>query len=271
LHEEGKVAIGSEGIHLRPNFHYTFSVITSQTQSDSSVKGVDFAKRECILQEEVPGHQPYFHEECIMRCKVRMAEEKCGCVPWRFTFNLPEDSTVRVCRANSVCFSMAFAEAARKCGSDVPETFEGGVPDLLHAGYCPRLCDVTSYSFSYTREEIDVGKREVTCDELSFAMFIPYLKDAFTLGPHKDNDCRDTLNSSTLITIKLANEYTTVIRQAKRVSFTSQLADLGGIAGLFTGMSLLSGIEVIYWSAKATMELISKMVKRKKTQRMREI
>ena len=58
-----------------------------------------------------------------------------------------------------------------------------------------------------------------------------------------------------LVKIHLASATYDEIEKDERVSTESALALIGGTMGLFTGFSILSGVEIIYYLAKFFMSL----------------
>jgi len=64
----------------------------------------------------------------------------------------------------------------------------------------------------------------------------------------------------TIVTISVANEHVPVITKSKRNILASQLAALGGIAGLFTGMSLMSCAEIVIHALKITYNYVSNYI-----------
>ena len=49
------------------------------------------------------------------------------------------------------------------------------------------------------------------------------------------------------MTFRLATDTVSVTVRSRRLSFFDKLSGFGGILGLFTGMSILSMVEVAFW------------------------
>jgi len=79
------------------------------------------------------------------------------------------------------------------------------------------------------------------------------------------NTCRLFMKNSIIVTVQPQSTPVHVVHMYKKVSFTSQVATvgitlflffdyltilcfIGGLLGLFTGMSLMSFVEIIYWT-----------------------
>ena len=70
----------------------------------------------------------------------------------------------------------------------------------------------------------------------------------FSVFSTKNDDqfCQEYVkNYITIVTIETPTETVTKSTRVKRVSFTDELAVIGGTLGLFSGMSLLSMVEII--------------------------
>jgi len=69
--------------------------------------------------------------------------------------------------------------------------------------------------------------------------------------------CAKELSSVAIVRFQMAKESVTSVRQDVRVTFAGQLSDLGGLVALFTGMSILSLVEVVVWTVKMLFDVIS--------------
>jgi len=69
--------------------------------------------------------------------------------------------------------------------------------------------------------------------------------------------CEQELDSLAVVRFQMDKESVTSVKQDVRVTFASQLSDLGGLVALFTGMSLLSVVEVMIWVIKLSFEILS--------------
>ena len=54
------------------------------------------------------------------------------------------------------------------------------------------------------------------------------------------------------------------IERDKKVKLEAQLSLIGGTMGLLTGFSIISGVEIIYFAARAFIALIAKHIEQKK-------
>ena len=76
----------------------------------------------------------------------------------------------------------------------------------------------------------------------------------------------DELPTSTLRVIQIFFDTATFdnIEKDKKVKLEAQVSLIGGTMGLLTGFSIISGVEIIYFAARAFIALIAKHVEQKK-------
>ena len=58
--------------------------------------------------------------------------------------------------------------------------------------------------------------------------------------------------------VQIADATAVVYKRELKLSFSDKLAAFGGTMGLFTGMSLLSFFEVIFWTLKCVLSICTK-------------
>ena len=95
--------------------------------------------------------------------------------------------------------------------------------------------------------------------------------------------CKQEIRSTAFIEIIMATKTVKVVEQDVRVTFAGTLSNLGkniadsrflalfsgvililgGTFGLFTGMSLLSLIEILFWSYRCVSQMFGKLIGRK--------
>ena len=71
--------------------------------------------------------------------------------------------------------------------------------------------------------------------------------------PGDSEACSRLLGDLVHLRFRLAGDSVSEVRRDLRVTLADQLASLGGTLGLFTGMSVLSFCEVLFWTLKAVL------------------
>ena len=127
----------------------------SQQKSKDSIREIPIEKRECRFSDENKGLSSfkwYSKVNCLLDCKMEIAEGTCGCRPWDYPTaarqkNLTLDDAVPVCdNFGSSCFNMILSkemeeQCKRKC-----------IPD----------CDKINYQIDIAVAPLDLKKR--ICD-----------------------------------------------------------------------------------------------------------
>ena len=126
---------------------------------------------------------------------------------------------------------------------------------------CPMDCDSVSYSYSIVsnpmsgEEECLAKGKESVFEEFYKDPFPPmFISRARKFISNDSSDltelCKRLLPYRAEVTFRLATDTVSVTVRSRRLSFFDKLSAFGGILGLFTGMSILSVVEVAFWSLR---------------------
>ena len=126
---------------------------------------------------------------------------------------------------------------------------------------CPMDCNSISYSYSivstpFKEKELCPSKgKDSIFEEFYNNPFPPrFIARArtffFNEGSKPSELCGRYLPYRAEVTFRLATDTVSVTVRSRRLSFFDKLSAFGGILGLFTGMSILSVVEVAFWSLR---------------------
>ncbi|TRY68635.1 hypothetical protein TCAL_08884 [Tigriopus californicus] len=230
----------SAGIEIEPGYLSTFLITPSQTTLFRSAKELDPGQRECRLKTETEGmviFKTYSQSGCLLECKLAQGIERCGCVPWNYPHS-KEDQ--KICDfEGSSCFERAMADTEQTRNCD-----------------CPFDCDSIRYAYSVSSTMLDKDK---ICKDSSKSIFSMSETSLPTMLERTFNQlvdgadieteqiCRENLDKIAMVQFQLTSKQVTRIKRDRRVTLADMISTFGGTVGLFTGMSILSVIEMIFW------------------------
>ncbi len=127
---------------------------------------------------------------------------------------------------------------------------------------CPNDCDGNSYAYSMSLKKLDSDAMCRSSFRLRSYLSSPEVSGYPKFMQNFDNMTRDyvydlyglctkTLDELAFVQIQFASSNVLQFRTELRVTLADQVANLGGTLGLFTGMSILSFCEVLFWAARA--------------------
>ena len=242
--------------------HVTTVYITPRaTRTLTSGQTLAERHRNCRLKRENEGldiFSQYTREGCLLECQLRRAVDRCGCYPWDFPVSAEQDFLF--CDIfGYMCVEETMKNVSSSQGCD-----------------CPMDCESVSYSYSIVSEPFIEEEQCPTKNNNGVSIFKEFYstpfprgfirKARFYMGSMNSSDedylCKRLLPFRALVTFRLATDTVTVTTRTRRLSFFDKLSAfgrlsseilslhvliLGGILGLFTGMSILSMVEVVYW------------------------
>ncbi|KAJ3646113.1 hypothetical protein Zmor_023717 [Zophobas morio] len=174
-------------------------------------------KRKCYMHDERPlkYFKMYTQSNCLLECRTNHTLKKCGCVQ----YFMPRDNTTRIC-GNRFAACVLYAEH-----SLIKIQMEANVRGY-HFCDCQPACSNLKFSI------------ETSQDEYYEKEFLESLKRT------------DTGSSSTawsLLHIYFKEEQVTTMERNELYGISDLISNFGGLLGLFTGFSLLSTFELLYF------------------------
>jgi hypothetical protein len=238
-------------IDILPGFKTVVKVIPQLINTTTSFDEMAVSTRNCKLSTEIEEFNllnSYTKVGCEFECAVKRAVSVCKCMPWFYTNNF---ESTPICNGFSgYCFEHFISDESnyKKCGDLCKEDCRG-IPMTVVTTYVPinavDLCREGSFfqkhligsfrqHFAFQNyEKIVTGDGE-----------IPDLKASMANG----SLCYQFVEKYVAL-VSVESPTSTVAKSARepRVTFMDQLGTIGGTLGLFTGMSLLSMIEIVFF------------------------
>ena len=228
-------------IEVRPGFKIVIRVVPKVIDTTAEFEKFDQSTRKCKLPHETNGLKltnKYSKNGCEFECAVDEALTKCKCLPWYYPNNFT--GTPMCDMFGGKCFDTImsderhYQECNGTCLEDCKGTSYVALPSLepIHT---KELCRLKQYvpiwdhlymQYSHinwfnhlTKGEPLKGKME-WCQE--------YVKDYISM-----------------VSIETPTNSITKSGRVRRKSLDEKLSDVGGILGLFSGISILSMVEVV--------------------------
>ena len=172
---------------------------------------------------------------------VQLSYSTMNCTPWNYPFFKQHQQT---CNFYAV---LMFEEQMRN-SSKIKQC----------QAKCPQECTKMLYTASISSEPFDWQRMwDQNYDYFNPNPFYQYSQpigilksyEQMVFGKNMSNleFCKDTLKRIAIVRIKLASNTVTAIKRSKRVTITGHISNIGGTLGLFTGMSIMSFIELTFW------------------------
>ena len=188
----------------------------------------------------------YSREACVLECQIEQAFQRCRCYPWDYPFKYQDDNFSICDIYGNICFENVMKNKSKE-SCDVEK--------------CPMDCNSISYSYSivstpFKEKELCSSKGKGSIFEEFYnhpfpPRFIARARTFFYNESSKLSDlCARYLPYRAEVTFRLATDTVSVTVRSRRLSFFDKLSAFGGILGLFTGMSILSVVEVAFWSLR---------------------
>ena len=240
-----------EEIELKPGHHLILRVIPKIVDTNKEFELFDINTRNCKLPFETDGLkfiQNYTRVGCELECAIKHAMSVCKCLPWYYPNNFTKTPICEMFGAN--CFDIILSDERyyKKCN----ET-------------CLEDCKGTSYVILPYKEKIDYQE---VCEKPLFWNIVQgwsksydviRLFENLTMGkPLYDGKgmiklCEHYVqNHISIVTIETPTDTVVKSKRIQRITFNDQLAFIGGTLGLFTGISILSIVEVLCICLKMT-------------------
>ena len=254
--------------------HETEILVTpTQHTASNNLRSLDITSRGCRFPDEKPEgftlFRNYSRIGCLYECLLRQSEAKCRCSPWNFPSFEPQRFTCDL--FGSYCFREAFRDIS-----------------LMRNCECADDCERTAFTLSSRSRPIKVEEKcAIFNGDLHKNIFyrrpnlhptthvfnsIKNLEYREVIGkiPLGDSSldwqtkiCKEAaVNDFAFVRVRFARGTFTRTQKRPTNTFSSKVASFGGTLGLFTGMSFLSLVEVIFWPLKAMWDAGLRRVKR---------
>ena len=235
-------------IDILPGYQTIVKVIPQLLGTTGPFDAMDEFSRQCKLPHETQGLKlirSYTRIGCEYECAATKAVEVCGCLPWYITNNF---TGVPICeKFQGHCFHQIMSDESsyKKCLQLCKEDCSG-TPLTIVTSYLPINTKISCQKGAYLYEHFMIASRKhfalenyktlITGDGL-----IPDLATSLANG-----SLCSTYVEKFVAMVNVESPTSSVIKSSRetRVTFLDQLGTIGGTLGLFTGMSILSMVEV---------------------------
>ena len=261
-------------------------------------RGMGVGQRGCLFKDELDLEffPEYSNANCVLECSWRLAKDTCGCVPWFLRSNnsfpgskLCEvmgnrcfkslvDGRYREQPQKGICMErclddcevtefrldaevkkmskMSGSVCSRRIGKDL--VFEEGERDEL----CQYYEDMEKFTTMGLEELLPNRYAHVAISLKNLYMH----KQHFPLNFYRTVTF-DVNNALSFVHVYVDGKTVTEIVMSPAATLMDKVSNIGGTLGLFSGFSILSGIEIIYWIVIAIMS--KKKSKAEKAKRMK--
>ena len=238
-------------VNILPGFLTVIRVIPQLIDTTDSFDQMANSSRNCKLSNEIEGLKllkSYTKIGCEFECAVKKAVSICKCMPWFYTNNFTDTP---ICNSFSGhCFEHFVSNESnyKNCPNLCKEDCKG-IPMTVVTNYVPINADELCKEGSFF-------KKQLTHSSWQHFAFENY-KTIIT-GDGQIPDLQASMANGSLCyqfihrfvgMVSVESPTSTVTKSARepRVTFIDQLGTIGGTLGLFTGMSVLSMVEVVFF------------------------
>ena len=243
-------------VELKPGYHVVIRVVPKIVETTEEFEVFSVNKRKCKLPHE--SHdlmllKNYTKTGCEFECALRKAIDLCKCFPWFYPNNFTQTPMCDMFGAK--CFDMVMSNdknykgCKMECLEDCKGTSYVAVPSYVPLDL-PETCDQPLFKDLFTNMR-DLFYNTMMFEYLTMGKWKTSGPDGeFSGDPNIPNGvdqlCQEYLKKYiSIVSIETPTDTVTKSKRVRRVSFNEKLASIGGTLGLFTGMSLLSMVEVV--------------------------
>ena len=238
-------------IVLKPGHHIAVNVQPKVVQTSKAFDGLGTDLRKCKLNHETSGFQflkQYTRKGCEFECAIQNAISVCHCLPWFLPNNMTGHSTCDM--FGGKCFDIIMSDETwyKKCSTSCLEDCQEVVLSTQQSNFPLDMDDICGRG-SFLDLHVEHSFRQHFAFEgyktLVESRSLPDLVKSFSNG----SLCKEFVTSF-LVFVSIESPTTSVIkskRESYMVTFNDQMGTIGGTLGLFTGMSVLSMAEVIFF------------------------
>ena len=241
-------------IRLLPGYQITIKVIPQLVGVTEQFKEMDMTSRNCRLASEIDGIKltnTYSKIGCEFECATDKAIEICRCVPWYITNNFTGtpmcDSFGGHCFEEILTKESNYKQCSSKCMEDC-----SGMPMTMVTSYIPINTDEACKTDSYLEKHFIHSSRQHFTFEIYRSLIegdgqIPDLETNMANG----SLCRNFISKFVgIVIIESPTDSITKSARDVRITLIDQIGTIGGTLGLFTGMSILSLVEIVFFLVK---------------------
>lgn len=266
-----------DSLSLKAGNEYFIELTPFGQNVTNQFRKLDYQDRNCFLSKELPAKgsqlKVYSKQNCRYECKINIAIENCGCIPWDFPLNIIDSDVMecdifgRTCFMNSIeqstaneinqcpqcqdeCEFMEFhktriTEKAIKYGEGwFKFSSDGCIPDY----FCDYLLDAND-----------------TIESLTWYEKLRDVRDGIEGNAKKETKksqkyLKDHLEDHIVVHLNFASSKVEMNILDARYSFYDKFSKLGGtlgICGQITGASFLTLVHLVVLIMKAIFKLCS--------------
>ncbi|XP_055914778.1 pickpocket protein 28-like [Eupeodes corollae] len=209
--------------------------------TDDEVRNYKVGQRRCYFADELPKEygMQYSQPECLLKCKLQNIQSLCNCIP----FYTPRDfiePPVSYCNlANLECLSRYKVTWTSYRPMEDSVESQQEMEYALTCGSCQPLCNMLEYEYQLDKSDFDP-------ENIIFEL------DDFL---HNETQLEDT----SLLRIFHATPYCAQYKKQLIYSNNGLLANVGGILGISIGCSLMSLIEIAYYTTIKSFKYLKRL------------
>ena len=241
-------------IRLLPGYQITIKTIPQLVGATDQFKEMDVTTRNCKLPGEIEGLKlinTYSKVGCELECAINKAIEICHCLPWYFTNNFTGTPMCDSFGGN--CFEEILTNEAnyKKCSKWCIEDCSG-MPMTVVTSYVPINLNEACKRNGYFEKHFVHSSRQYFTFEIYRSLIegdgqVPDLQTNLANG----SLCRNFISKFVaLVSVESPTDSITKSAREIRVTLIDQIGTIGGTLGLFTGMSILSMVEIAFFIVK---------------------
>lgn len=268
-------AMAHLGIKIYPGHKHKIQIYANQHATSDDFQSLDLNVRKCRYSHENPfGNvslfKQYNQKSCSFECKLRICERTLKCIPW---FLPPVNASLPLCDGFWTYIFQHYMgtdhdENCQMCQPDCElitfhpiESKEKLDPKVI----CGSLRRKREDNFSFDAQRI--AQLKLTQENVFLWRLKQILRgergqylgpnwadlisnESTTLineGPEFQAACEDIVTKDiAIVEVEMMQNHMQKIMKQRRVQFSDKLGTLGGTLGLFTGMSFIGFVEIIF-------------------------
>ena len=238
-------------IEVRPGYNVVIRVIPKVVDTTAEFEKFDVRTRKCKLPHETNGLKltnNYSKNGCEFECAVDQALAKCKCLPWYYPNNFT--GTPMCDMFGGKCFDTIMADERhyQKCNRTCLEDCKGTTYVAL-----PSLEPIHTKEFCGLKQYVPIWDHLYM--QYSHINWFNHLTKGEPLKGKMEWCQEYVLRYISIVSIETPTNSVTKSERVRRKSLDDKLSDVGGILGLFSGISVLSMVEVVCFCFGMTKKL----------------